>query len=94
MPHFVVFPIFGIEAGNLFYTHTHTHQYSSNNTHLHTLYAIYIYVYLYFFYNFICVILNLIYLICNPCALSCVSMYKQNKKKKENNGKTNIFITF
>lgn len=93
MPHFVVFPIFGIEADNLFYTHTHTHQYSSNNTH--TLYMLYIYICIsILFYNFICVILNLIYLICNPCALSCVSMYKQNKKKKENNGKTNIFIIF
>lgn len=79
------FPFLDWSRQFVLYTYTHTN--TAATTHTYTLYMLYIYVYLYFFYNFICVILNLIYLICNPCALSCVSMYKQNKKKRKRKNK-------
>lgn len=87
------FPFLGLKQAICF-IHIHTHTNTAATTHTYTLYMLlYIYVYLYFFYNFICVILNLIYLICNPCALSCVSMYKQNKKKRKQR-KNKYFYNF
>lgn len=81
------------ELSRQFVLYTYTHTPIQQQQHTLTQSICYIYMYIYtFFYNCICVILNLIYLICNPRALSCVSMYKQNKKKE--NGKTNIFIIF